>query len=127
MPQAFAFTDGTDKDGAATARIWAEAHPNEPFYPPVVSSATAEFHSKLTANLAEAAVRQPILLHQLLRAQYLQRPFLNRALDRWVAANCTHWMCVGHHFGAKALYDKHYTLVACGQSSGLVYSSQLGI
>jgi hypothetical protein len=28
------------------------------------------------------AVRQPIFLHQLLRPEYLQQPFLLRAMDR---------------------------------------------
>jgi hypothetical protein len=81
-PQAFAFTDGTDKAGAASAAAWRAAHPKEPFYPPQPGAATAAFRSRLSADLAAAAVRVPIFTHQLLRQQYVQRPFLNRALAR---------------------------------------------
>lgn len=82
-PQAFSFTDGSDEAGAATARIWRSAHPREPFYPPQPGAATSAFSSKLAVDIAAAAVRVPIFTHQLLRAPYVQRPFLNRALARY--------------------------------------------
>lgn len=81
-PQAFRFTDGSDAAGAATWAAWRAAHPREPFWPPQPGAATSAFASKLSADLAAAAVRVPIFTHQLLRAQYVQRPFLNRALAR---------------------------------------------
>jgi hypothetical protein len=80
--QAFRFTDGSDEAGVATWAVWRATHPREPFYPPQPGAATAAFRSQLAADLAAAAVRVPMFIHQLLRAQYVQRPFLNRALVR---------------------------------------------
>jgi hypothetical protein len=81
--QAFAFSDGSDQAGAATAVLWRKAYPSEPFYPPAApGSQTDSFRSHLTADLAAVAVRMPVFLHQLLRAAYLQLPFLERAVDR---------------------------------------------
>lgn len=83
LEQAFRFTDGSDTAGAAAVCAWRAAHPKEPFYPPQPGAATGAFSSKLSADLAAAAVRVPIFTHQLLRAQYIDRPFLNRALARY--------------------------------------------
>jgi hypothetical protein len=81
--QAFAFTDGSDSAGAATAALWRKAFPNEPFWPPAApGSQTAGFRTRLTADLAAVAVRVPVFTHQLLRACYVQLPFLSRAVDR---------------------------------------------
>ncbi len=76
------FTDGSDAPGAATAAAWRAAYPQEPFYPPKAGSATEAFTSRLGADLAATAVRQPIFTHQLLRAAQLQRPYMSRAVDR---------------------------------------------
>lgn len=83
LERAFRFTDGADAPGAEAARAWRAAHPKEPFWPPQPGPATAAFTSKLAADLAAAAVRAPIFTHQLLRAPYASRPFLNRALARY--------------------------------------------
>lgn len=81
--QAFAFSDGSDAAGAATAALWRRAYPNEPFWPPAApGSQTAAFRSHLKADLAAVAVRVPVFTHQLLRAAYVSRPFLSRAVDR---------------------------------------------
>lgn len=81
--QAFAFSDGSDAAGAATAALWRKAYPNEPFWPPAApGSQTASFRSHLAADLAAVAVRVPVFTHQLLRAAYVSRPFLCRAVDR---------------------------------------------
>jgi hypothetical protein len=81
--QAFAFSDGSSAAGAATAAIWRKAYPQEPFWPPAAPGAqTAGFRSHLTADLAAVAVRVPVFTHQLLRAAYVSRPFLSRAVDR---------------------------------------------
>ena len=83
--QAFVFTDGSDAAGAATAALWRKVYPKEPFWPPAApGSQTASFRSRLSADLAAVAVRVPLFTHQLLRAAYVSRPFLNRAVDRWV-------------------------------------------
>ncbi|WIA29814.1 hypothetical protein OEZ86_012287 [Tetradesmus obliquus] len=82
--QAFAFSDGNDTAGAATAALWRKAYPNEPFWPPAApGSQTAAFRSRLAADLAAVAVRVPVFTHQLLRACYVQLPFLSRAVDRY--------------------------------------------
>lgn len=73
--------------GAATAALWRKLHPNEPFWPPAApGSQTASFRSHLSADLAAVAVRVPVFTHQLLRAAYVSRPFLSRAVDRWAGA-----------------------------------------
>eukprot|EP00877_Chromochloris_zofingiensis_P001505 jgi/Chrzof1/11355/Cz05g33160.t1 len=82
--QAFQFTDGSsDAQGSATAQAWSDLYPAEPFYPPIASSRTTAFKSQLSVDLAAVAVRQPIFTHQLLRASYLQKGFLNRAVERY--------------------------------------------
>jgi hypothetical protein len=81
-PEAFRFTDGSDAAAAAAVRAWRATHPREQFWPPQPGAATAAFASRLAADLGAAAVRVPIFTHQLLRAQYTERPFLNRALAR---------------------------------------------
>jgi hypothetical protein len=96
--QAFVFSDGggaaagssggagsnpIDAAGAATAALWAKAHPGEPFWPPAAPGpATAAFRSRLSADLAAVAVRVPVFTHQLLRAAYVSGAFLSRAVDR---------------------------------------------
>jgi hypothetical protein len=86
--QAFAFSDGQDAAGAATASVWRKAYPDEPFWPPAApGSQTAGFRSHLSADLAAVAVRVPVFTHQLLRSAYVSRPFLSRAIDRWVGCS----------------------------------------
>lgn len=75
--------------GAATAALWRKLHPNEPLWPPAApGSQTASFRSHLSADLAAVAVRVPVFTHQLLRAAYVSRPFLSRAVDRCVWCVC---------------------------------------
>jgi hypothetical protein len=45
-------------------------------------SQTAGFRSHLAADVVAVAVRVPEFTHQLLRAAYVSRPFLSRAVDR---------------------------------------------
>lgn len=82
-PQTFKFSDGSDPQGATTARAWSQMYPDEPYYPPSPpSSKTASYITTFTAEIAAVAVRQPLMTHQLLRAAFVQRQYLNRAKER---------------------------------------------
>jgi len=80
--QAFAFSDGSDKAGAATAALWCQAYPSEPFHPRAWKSDGQASGATLQLTLQLWLFGMPVSLHQLLRASYMQLPFLERAVDR---------------------------------------------
>jgi hypothetical protein len=79
-------TDDDDARGAATARLWHSLHgSDEPFWPPRPrpDGRTAAYSSSFSADLGAAAVRQPLLMRQLLRPCWRRGGFLRSALDRY--------------------------------------------
>jgi hypothetical protein len=73
--------------GATTARLWAALHGSsgEPFWPPqpAPEGRTAAYSSAFSADLGAVAVRQPLLMRQLLRPSWRRGGFVRSAVARY--------------------------------------------
>jgi len=79
--------DDDQRRGAATARAWAALHgaSGEPFWPPQPrpDGRTGAYSSAFSADLGAAAVRQPMLMRQLLRPAWRRGGFVRSAVSRY--------------------------------------------
>lgn len=79
---AFNFSDGTDAQVKPTMHLWAKQTKYE-YYPPKLGPDAFSKTHKATADLHGNAHRHGVVVLQVLRAAYQQRPFVESAVQRY--------------------------------------------